>query len=147
MCATCALTLTPAPTLALTLTPTPTPAPALPHARRCGPAGDAPECKFPASLSAGNDTAAVRLLDPLVLSAITSGANVSIPAGLPAAVAALWQATDAATAPRAELGPAWDGLRAVAFPALAVEPLFRGACASEECAGVMVGTGHCLCPQ
>jgi hypothetical protein len=126
---------------------------------RCGPAGDAPGCRFPASLSTGIDTAAVRVLDPVVLFASSSssssfGHNVSVSDAVQSRFAALWLAVNASSDSHAALDRAWhDGMLSpssvgVLQSALAVEPLYAGACANtRDCVGVSIVDATCVCPQ
>ena len=115
---------------------------------RCGPAGDAPSCIFPPDLAAGGDTAAVRLLDPWVLQRVAAGRNVTLPSATLVAAQAAWEHTNASAASRHELESAWSRLVADEeriFAPLAVEPLFFGACADDDCVGVQVRGRHCVC--
>lgn len=115
---------------------------------RCGPAGDLPSCVFPHDFAMGADTAAARLLDPWVLQRVAAGHNVTVPPATHDAIEHAWRSTNASTAGRAELDAAWAHLvgdEERVFAPLAVEPLFHGACADEECVGVRTRTQECVC--
>eukprot|EP00040_Diaphanoeca_grandis_P034216 m.211239 g.211239 ORF g.211239 m.211239 type:complete len:504 (-) comp33104_c4_seq14:15-1526(-) len=114
---------------------------------RCGPAGNAPECKFPQNLTVGNNTAAVRILDPMVLQNVETGSNVTVTPDLLANFEHLWNSTNINNVPQSELSPNWNKLEAVAFATLAVEPLFFDACEHEDCIGVLVNSQTCVCPN
>ena len=115
---------------------------------RCGPSGDAPSCIFPHDLAVGIDTAAVRLLDPWVLARVAAGRNLTITNDTERAVHTAWERTNSSRASRTELESAWTSLvrdEMNVFSPLAVEPVFFGACADEECVGVHVRGQHCVC--
>jgi hypothetical protein len=123
---------------------------------RCGPDGKFPACVQPPSISIGMDTAAVRLLDPVVLSRVPAGYNASAPGGpladalrVTSAFAAAWAAINATALSRDELHVAWTGLitgpsRSI-FLELALEPPFHGSCEDEACVGVTVMSQLCVC--
>jgi hypothetical protein len=118
---------------------------------RCGPAGDYPECTFPESLDAPSAPVNVRLLDPLVLRQVGAGHNVSLPPDVHRFFEEQWNATNATSASKAELAQAWARLMGSgeksAWNTLAVEPVYADACESDDCVGVQVATGHCVCPK
>ena len=105
-----------------------------------------------------------RLLDPVVLARVPHGRNSTGGSGYDAAAAVFasrWSAVNR-TVPdntpmevrRRELDKQWEGLlfgeasppsEGVAGSLLAVEPLFAGACANEECVGVRIADSACVC--
>jgi hypothetical protein len=115
---------------------------------RCGPGPPLPGCVVPANLSVGVDTANVRLLDPSVLAAVSAGHNVSLSPSVVAKFTAAFAATNATATSRQQLDVMWNALRGDAeiFGALAVEPVYYNACASELCVGVTVQAQACVCP-
>lgn len=115
---------------------------------RCGTGPPIPECVIPSNLSSGIDPANVRLLDPEVLSRVPAGHNITIPADVQSTFAAAFSKTNATTASRADLQVAWNALRGAGalFEALAVEPVYAGACESESCVGVALNQPTCICP-
>lgn len=115
---------------------------------RCGPAGDEPSCGMPGNLSGGLDTASARLLDPYVLPRVPAGHNISVPPALTERLERVWRGTDAASATRPQLAAVWAALQGdgEVLEALAVEPPFFRACASEACVGVALRSRACVCP-
>ena len=83
----------------------------------------------------------------MVLPTATAGYNVTISSSEIEDFEALWANTDAASATASMMEAAWNELLGTtgAFDALAIEPVFYGACASKGCAGVFVTSQHCVC--
>ena len=122
-------------------------------------------CQLPPkwTYSHGVSPSNARLLDPLVLRRVSHGFNSTGGAGYAAAEAAFaarWDEVNR-TVPsrtpqptrRAELDRQWSQLltgdttsTGLAGSLLAIEPLFAGACADEECVGVRVADQACVCP-
>ena len=114
---------------------------------RCGPSGNASGCVYPKSFTQGIDPANVRILDPFVMGSVSTGYNVTIPKKEAFLFENLWKETNVSVLSREEINGEWEGVMIESFfPSLALEPVYYGACASEDCVGVSVVGKNCVCP-
>jgi hypothetical protein len=111
---------------------------------RCGPSGNASGCIYPTNLTIGIDSVNVRILDPLVLSRVSAGHNITIPNT--DLYDLLWKTTNATEVSHKRITITWSILVKQYFTSLAIEPLFYGACTSTTCIGVAVKNQTCVCP-
>lgn len=106
-------------------------------------------CSFPVDrFYSDGDSANQRLLDPVVLQSVSEGHNMTSHSSFNKSAhdfEALWaQAADVKSEDRMRWSRhAWRQLNGA--PALAVEPLYAGACASDSCVAVRLD-GACVCP-
>jgi hypothetical protein len=112
---------------------------------RCSPVGQE-DCIYP-DMTAPDDRASIRLLDPSVLPRVPAGHNATVSNETRHAYDVLWKDVDVQSMSHEGVASAWRRTTAALWTEMAVEPLYLGGCSDSECVGVLVNGQSCLCPQ